>query len=306
MTRILLLGANGQVGHELKRSLARLGTIIPTTRTGVLPGGMPCEAVDFDRPASLPGLLGRLRPGLVVNAAAYTAVDRAEDDVDAAWRANAEAPAMLASYCAKHGVPLVHYSTDYVFDGTRERAYREEDPTAPLGVYGASKRAGEEAILRSGAPHLIFRTAWVYGERGSNFLLTMLRLAREHDELRVVSDQRGTPTPAGMIADVTSEVIANHPQERGLIHLTAAGETSWHGFAEAIMAGAHRRGLIPRLPRVLPIPSSAYPTRASRPAYSRLDTGKLEALLGRPMPAWETGLEAVLDHISPDLPLDSL
>lgn len=306
MTRILLLGANGQVGHELKRSLARLGTIIPATRTGVLPGGMPCEAVDFGRPASLPGLLGRLRPGLVVNAAAYTAVDRAEDDVDAAWRANAEAPAMLASYCAKHGVPLVHYSTDYVFDGTGDRPYREEDPTAPLGVYGASKRAGEEAILRSGAPHLIFRTAWVYGVRGGNFLLTMLRLAKERDELRVVSDQRGTPTPAWLIADVTAEVIASDLHADGVIHLAAAGETSWHGFAEAILAGAHRRGLIPRLPRVLPIPSSAYPTRASRPAYSRLDTGKLEALLGRPMPAWETGLEAVLDHISPDLPLDSL
>jgi len=306
MKRILLLGANGQVGHELRRSLSGLGVIIPTTRTGLLPEGGPCEVADFDQPESLPGLLERSRPDLVVNAAAYTAVDRAEDDTVAAWRANAEAPAMLADHCAKQGVPLVHYSTDYVFDGTGDRPYREEDPTAPLGVYGASKRAGEEAILRSGAPHLIFRTAWVYGVRGGNFLLTMLRLAKERDELRVVSDQRGTPTPAWLIADVTAEVIASHPHADGVIHLTAAGETSWHGFAEAILAGAHRRGLIPRLPRVLPIPSSAYPTRASRPAYSRLDTGKLEALLGRPMPAWETGLEAVLDHISPDLPLDSL
>lgn len=299
MKKILLLGANGQVGHELRRSLSGQGTIIPTTRTGLLPEGLPCEVADFDQPESLPGLLERIRPDLVVNAAAYTAVDRAEDDAAAAWRANAEAPALLAGFCAEHGVPLIHYSTDYVFDGTGDRPYREEDPTAPLGVYGASKRAGEEAIDHSGAPHLIFRTAWAYGVRGGNFLLTMLRLARERDELRVVSDQRGTPTPAWLIADVTAEVIASHPQAGGVIHLTAAGETSWHGFAEAILAGAHRRGLIPRLPRVLPIPSSAYSTRASRPAYSRLDTGKLEALLGRPMPAWETGLETVLDHISP-------
>ncbi|MGN6222693.1 dTDP-4-dehydrorhamnose reductase [Pseudoxanthomonas sp.] len=297
--KILLLGANGQVGHELGRSLAGLGTVVSTTRTGRLPDGTSCEVADFDQPRSLTGLLERLQPDQVVNAAAYTAVDRAEDDVEAAYRANAEAPAVLAAYCADRGVPLIHYSTDYVFDGRGERPYREADPTAPLGVYGASKRAGEEAIIASGAPHVIFRTAWVYGARGGNFLLTMLRLARERDELRVVSDQRGTPTPAHLIADVTAEVMARHPEARGILHLTAGGETSWHGFAEAILTGAHRRGLISNLPRVLPIPSSAYPTRASRPAYSRLDNGRLESLLGHAMHTWEAGLEQVLDHISP-------
>lgn len=296
--KILLLGANGQVGHELRRSLAGFGTVVAATRSGVLPDGAPCEAADFDQPDSLRGLLERTTPDRIVNAAAYTAVDRAEDDAEAAFRANAEAPAILAAYGARHGVPLIHYSTDYVFDGRGERPYLEEDSTAPLGVYGASKRAGEVAILESGAPHVIFRTAWVYGARGGNFLLTMLRLARERDELRVVSDQRGTPTPAFLIADVTAQVMELHPQARGLFHLTAGGETSWHGFAEAILAGAHRRGLIPKSPRVLPIPSSAYPTRASRPAYSRLATGKLEILMGRPMPPWEAGLEQVLDHIS--------
>lgn len=306
MKKILLLGANGQVGHELRRSLVPQGMIIPANRTGLLPDGMPCEVADFDRPESLPVLLERHRPGIVVNAAAFTVVDRAEEDVDAAYRANAEAPALLAGYCFEHGIPLIHYSTDYVFDGTGDRPYREEDPASPLGVYGASKRAGEVAILESGAPGVILRTSWVYSAYGSNFLQTMLCQARERAELQVVSDQRGTPTPAHLVADVTAEIVATHPDAQGILHLTAAGETSWHGFAEAILAGAHRRGLIPRLPRVLPIPSSAYPTRASRPAYSRLDTGKLEALLGRPMPAWETGLEAVLDHISPDLPLDSL
>lgn len=296
--KILLLGANGQVGHELRRSLSGLGTIVPTTRGGTLPDGTPCEVADFDQPDSLRDLLEQIGPDRVVNAAAYTAVDRAEDDVEAAYRANAEAPAVLATYCAAHGVPLVHYSTDYVFDGSGERPYREADPTAPLGVYGASKRAGEVAVLESGAPHIIFRTAWVYGTRGSNFLLTMLRLARERDELRVVADQRGTPTPAHLIADVTAEVLTRQPDARGILHLTAGGETSWHGFAEAILAGAHRLGLIANLPRVSPIPSSAYPTRASRPAYSRLDNGKLEALLGQPMLAWESGLGQVLDHIS--------
>ena len=297
--KILLLGANGQIGHELRRSLAGLGTIVPATRSGVLADGTPCEVADFDRPDSLPALLERIRPDRIVNAAAYTAVERAEDDVEAAFRANAEAPALLAAYGAERGVPLFHYSTDYVFDGHAGRPYREEDPVAPLGVYGASKRAGEVAVLESGAQNVIFRTAWVYGARGGNFLLTMLRLACERDELQVVSDQRGTPTSAPLIADVTARVMKRHPEARGIFHLTAGGETSWHGFAEAILSGAHRRGLIPELPRVVPVPSSAYPTRASRPAYSRLDTGKLEALLESPMPRWESGMEEVLDHISP-------
>ncbi len=296
--RILLLGANGQVGHELRRSLAPLGTVIAATRRGALAEGVPAIAADFDQPARLAEVVEETAPDLVVNAAAYTAVDKAEDDMEAAYRANAEAPKVLAEACRERGARLVHYSTDYVFPGNADRPYAEDDATSPLGVYGASKLAGEEAIRASGTPHLIFRTAWVYGARGSNFLLTMLRLARERDELRVVADQSGTPTPARLIADLTAEVLRDHPQASGTFHLTAGGGTSWHGFAQAILERAYRRGVIERQPRVLPIATSDYPTRARRPAYSRLDTHRLEQLLGRVMPDWSSELDRALDQLS--------
>ncbi|MGN6153849.1 MAG: dTDP-4-dehydrorhamnose reductase [Lysobacteraceae bacterium] len=294
--RILLFGANGQVGTELRRSLAPLGEVIATTRSGTLDDGDACEAADFDAPDSLPALIERIAPDVVVNAAAYTAVDRAESDRDAAFRANAEAPARIAEACAARGARLIHYSTDYVFDGRGTRPYREDDPTAPASVYGASKRAGEEAILAVGADALILRTAWVYAAHGKNFLRTMLRLAAERDALRVVADQTGTPTSAALIADVTALALAK-PALSGIRHLTANGRTTWHGFAEAIVAGAHARGLLARAVPVEPIATADYPTPAARPAYSVLDTSRLGADLDVRLPDWTAGLAAVLDEL---------
>ena len=295
--KLLLLGANGQVGSELRRSLGSLGEVVATTRSGALEDGTRCERADFDAPDSLPELIDRVAPGLVVNAAAHTAVDRAQSEPDAAFRANAQAPGAIAGACARRGIRLVHYSTDYVFDGHGTRPYREDDPTAPASVYGASKLAGEEAIRASGASYLIFRTAWVYAAHGRNFLRTMLRLAGERDELRVVADQLGTPTPATLIADATARVLVQSPSHPGTWHLTAGGATSWHGFAEAIMHGAHARGLIARVPRVLPIATADYPTPAARPAYSVLDCSALQRDFGIALPDWRAGLATVLDTL---------
>ena len=292
--KILLFGASGQVGHELRRSLAPLGDVVLAARRPVLADGTACELADFDAPASLPPLIERHAPDVVVNAAAYTAVDRAEDEADAAFRANAAAPGTIAEACARRGALLVHYSTDYVFDGTGARPYRETDPTAPVGVYGASKLAGEHAIAASGCHYLILRTAWVYASHGHNFLATMLRLARERDELRVVADQIGTPTPAGLIADVTAQVLRDPPPASGVWHLTAAGSTSWHGFASAIVERAKALGLLAQQPAILPIATSDYPTRATRPAYSCLDTSRLQTDFAIRLPDWREGLEGVL------------
>ncbi|MBX3710945.1 MAG: dTDP-4-dehydrorhamnose reductase [Lysobacter sp.] len=295
--KILLFGANGQVGHELRRSLAPLGEIVATTRSGRLDGGA-CEVADFDSPDALPALIERIAPSLVVNAAAYTAVDKAESDRDAAFRANGEAPSRIAETCARIGIPLVHYSTDYVFDGTGNRPYREDDPTAPLGVYGESKLAGEQGIRASGAAHMILRTAWVYAAHGKNFLRTMLRLGAERDTLGVVADQIGTPTSAGLIADVTAVLVPRIGPASGTWHLTASGEISWHAFAEAIFAGAVSRGLLPRAPTVHPISTADYPTPARRPAYSRLDTSRLRGDFGVELPEWRTVCDHVLDDIA--------
>ncbi len=296
--KILLFGANGQVGTELRRSLAPLGQVVATTRSGSLDGGSACERADFDQPDSLPSIIERIAPDIVVNAAAYTAVDRAEDDAEAAFRANAVAPREIAEACTARDALLVHYSTDYVFDGTATRPYREDDPTSPLGVYGASKLAGEQAIQASGTRHLIFRTAWVYAAHGRNFLLTMLRLARERDELRVVADQVGTPTSAALIADSTAAALAGNPGASGLWHLTATGSTSWHGFAEAIVQQGFSRGLIASQPRVVAIESSEFPTRAARPVYSVLDTGSLQRQFDIAPPDWRDGLVAAFNDLS--------
>jgi dTDP-4-dehydrorhamnose reductase len=291
---ILLLGANGQLGQELRRALAPLGTIVATTRSGALPDGSACEVAEFDQPASLAAWLDRVQPTVVVNAAAYTAVDRAEGDRDVAFRANAEAPGVLAQWCAQAGVPLVHYSTDYVFDGQGTRPYREDDATAPLGVYGASKLAGEQAIRAAGGRHLIFRTAWVYASHSANVLRTMLRVGAERDVLRVVADQVGTPTPAALIADVTAQALQHDGALSGTWHLTAKGETSWHGFAEAIFAEAVTTGVLPRAPKVEAITTAEYPTPAKRPAYSHLDVAKLEQDFGVVLPSWQDGLKRVI------------
>lgn len=295
--KMLLIGGGGQVGQELRRSLAPLGQVIVTTRSGQV-DGESCEVLDLDRLDSIRPLIERVRADVVVNAAAYTAVDRAEDDVEAAFRANAEAPDAIASACAERDALLVHYSTDYVFDGTATRPYREGDPTSPLGVYGASKLAGEQAIQASGARHLIFRTAWVYAAQGKNFLCTMLRLAAERDELRVVADQVGTPTSARLIADSTASIITQPVPVSGLWHLTATGATSWHGFATAIVTQAHARGILQRAPTVVPIETAEYPTRARRPAYSCLDTSRIISQFSIPLHDWRVALGEELDRLT--------
>lgn len=297
--KLLLIGANGQVGHELRRSLAPLGEVIATTRSGQLPGGGACLPLDLAEAGAAARTIHEQRPDLVVNAAAYTAVDRAEDEPASAFRINAEAPADIARACAALTIPLVHYSTDYVFDGTGTRPYREDDPTAPLGVYGASKLAGERAIRDSGCAHLILRTAWVYGLHGHNFLKTMLRLAAERDALRVVDDQIGTPTPAWLIADVTARLLRDGLRVRGVRHLTAAGRTSWHGFASAIVEQAHARGLLARAVPVHAIATADFPTRARRPAFSVLDCAALTQDLREPLPDWNAALAATLEGVPP-------
>ncbi|WP_295546125.1 dTDP-4-dehydrorhamnose reductase [uncultured Stenotrophomonas sp.] len=295
---VLVFGGNGQVGQELLRALAPLGTVVPTTRSGRLPDGSACETADFSQPDSLPALLDRLQPSIVVNAAAYTAVDRAEQDAEAAFAANAQAPGVIARWCAAHGVPFVHYSTDYVFDGQGSAPYREDESTAPLGVYGTSKRDGEDAVRAAGGRHLIFRTAWVYASHGANFLRTMLRVGAERDALRVVADQIGTPTPAALIADVTAQALQHPDQLSGTWHLTATGQTSWHGFAEAIFAEALATGVLVKVPTVEAIPSSEYPTPAERPAWSVLDNRKLQQDFGIVLPTWQDGLKRVMAEIA--------
>ncbi|MBG3851159.1 dTDP-4-dehydrorhamnose reductase [Xanthomonas sp. WHRI 8391] len=295
----LVFGANGQVGTELLRALAADGAVQATTRSGQLPDGSACETADFDAPEALPALLDRIGPSRVVNAAAYTAVDRAEQDRDSAMRANALSPGVIAAWCAARNVPLVHYSTDYVFDGQGSAPYLEDAQTSPLGVYGETKLAGEDAIRASGAQHLILRTAWVYAPHGANFLRTMLRVGAERDELRVVADQIGTPTPAALIADVTAQLLRQRkPDTSGTWHLTAAGQTSWHGFAEAIFEEAVSSGLLSRAPRVVPITTADYPTPAKRPAYSRLSIEKLQRDFDIVLPEWQLGLQRVIAEIA--------
>ena len=293
--KILVVGGNGQVGFELLRSLAPLGDVVATTRSGLLPDGRACEAADLAEPATLPALVARIAPDLVVNAGAYTAVDRAEDEPELAMRVNAEAPGALARACALAGVPIVHFSTDYVFDGSGTRPYREDDPAAPLGAYGASKWAGEQAVRDSGAAHKIFRLCWVYGSRGGNFLLTMLRLARERELLRVVADQRGTPTPAAWIADATAQALLARPAASGTWHLAAGGQASWYEFASEIVSQAAAMGVIARSPRVEAIGTAEFPTRARRPAWSVLDTSALAADFGLTLPDWRNGVTQTLD-----------
>lgn len=293
--RLLLVGANGQVGDALRRSLAPLGELVTTTRSGRLDAGETCETLDLADLDAIAPLVARVRPDVVVNAAAYTAVDRAEDEAELAFRINGNATGCLARACAAADVPLVHYSTDYVFDGRSSRPYRENDATAPLGVYGKSKHDGEMAIADSGARHLILRTAWVYGLHGHNFLRTMLRVGAERDELRVVADQYGCPTPAWLIADATAAILRRGIVESGVRHLVAGGQTTWHGFAEAIFDEASKRGLISRRPVVTPIGTADYPTRAVRPAYSVLDTTRLREEYALEFPDWRDALSQTLD-----------
>ncbi len=287
--RILLAGGNGQVGHELRRSLAPLGEVVITTRNGELGGGSVL-ACDLMQPGALAAILRETQPDIVVNAAAYTAVDKAESDRDAAFRVNAGAVEELARECASRGITLIHYSTDYVFDGQGKHPYLPGDATSPLGVYGESKLAGEDAIRASGTKHLILRTAWVYGLHGHNFLKTILRVGGERDELRVVSDQIGSPTPAWLIADVTAQILRQGVGVGGVQHLVAAGQTSWHGFAKAIFDEAVAIGRLERKPITHAIPSSEYRTPARRPSWSVLDSSSLEKSYGIKLPDWRLAL----------------
>lgn len=296
--RFLLLGANGQVGFELLRALSPLGEVMAATRSGVLADGSVCASADLAEAGALAQVLDEARAGVIVNAAAYTAVDRAEDEPGLADRINHRAVAEIGAWAARNDARVVHYSTDYVFDGRAARPYREDDATAPLGVYGSTKLAGEQALRASGARHQVFRTAWVYAARGHNFLRTMLRLAGERDELRIVADQVGAPTPAWLIADVTAAALSNATAPDGVFHLVSRGQCSWAGFASAIVEGAAARGLIAHEPRVVPIATADYPTRATRPAYSVLDVSRLENVFGLQLPDWRAGLDQVLDELA--------
>jgi dTDP-4-dehydrorhamnose reductase len=296
--RILLTGANGQLGRELRQALGSRGDVVCATRDGRLHDGTFCETADFDAPATLSALVRRIAPDVVVNAAAWTDVDGAETAREAAFRVNAHAPAELAEACAACGALLVHYSTDYVFDGRAMRPCREDDAPAPLSAYGESKLVGEHAVAASGARHVILRTAWLYSGHGKNFLTTILRLAKERDELHVVADQAGSPTPAVLVADITSRLLSCEPLASGTWHVAARGGTSRHGFASAIVAGAYARGLLARRPAMIPVGSDRFPAPARRPADSRLDTTRLREACGVHLPGWEEGLASVLDRLA--------
>ena len=338
--KILITGANGQVGHELLRVLrggaqgpnphsalthhplpegegeavnpspsgrgagvrVREREIIPATRSGKLDDDIQCESIDLANFDELQPALDRIAPDLIINAAAYTAVDRAEDEPTVAQRINGDAVGVLGAWARRHDARIVHYSTDYVFDGTSMRAYREDDVTHPLGAYGRTKLAGEIALRESGARHLLFRTAWVYAARGHNFLRTMLRLGAEREELRVVDDQIGAPTPARLIAEVTARVVADWcldetTMREGTYHLVTSGQTSWCGFARAIFERAQRTGLMERVPKVEAIRTDEYPTKAMRPAWSVLDAAKLRETFAIELPDWQTALDGVIREV---------
>ena len=282
--KILLLGKNGQLGWELQRSLAPLGELVALDRQGA--SGL-CG--DLGEPDGLAATVRALRPDVIVNAAAYTAVDRAESEPDLARRINAHAPAVLAREAAARGALLLHYSTDYVFHGHGQRPWAEDDPTGPLNVYGQTKLDGEQAIVQAGCRHLILRTSWVYAARGGNFARTMLRLARQQPRLTVIDDQWGAPTGAELIADVSAHAIAQlraRPDKAGIYHLAAAGETNWFSYAKHVIARAQstQSAIEYVVKDILPIPSSAYPVAATRPHNSRLDTRKLRTAFDLHLP----------------------
>ena len=297
MSTILITGAIGQVGFELQRSLGAMGGVIAQTRANM----------DLANEASILAALREHKPSIIVNPAAYTAVDRAESDRELAMAVNAAAPGIIARWAADHGAFLVHYSTDYVFDGTKAEPYREGDAVNPQSVYGESKWLGEEAVHASGAHHVILRTSWVYGHHGSNFLKTILRLAQEKTALNVVADQVGAPTSAALIADTTRAVIERIAASQapdslsGTYHLTAQGSTSWHGYAAHIIRTASAGGfeLALTLDALKPISTAEYPTPAKRPANSRLDCTKLMERFRIPLPEWQAGVDDVVARLQP-------
>jgi dTDP-4-dehydrorhamnose reductase len=302
--RILLTGVSGQVGQALRKPLHSFGTVIAADRS----------ALDLSRPDRISAALDSFSPDLIVNPAAYTAVDQAEDESELAHRVNAEAPSEIARWAAPHGVPMIHFSTDYVFDGSGDRAWRETDPTGPLSVYGASKLAGEAAIRKAGASHLVIRTSWIFAARGRNFLTTIARLARERQVLRVVSDQFGAPTSARSIAEglvamlsglstpenvsLIEKMEQKFYEADGLVHMSTSGETTWHGFASAIIDGLRARGISVAVKDLVPIETKDFPAKATRPRNSRMDMTRLQNVFGVRMTAWQDALAHELEGLS--------
>jgi dTDP-4-dehydrorhamnose reductase len=292
--RVLLTGVSGQVGGALLAPLSNWGTVHAPVRSDL----------DLGRPADIRPFLDDLSPDLIVNPAAYTAVDRAEDEPELAFRVNAESPRQMAEWAALHDVPLIHFSTDYVFDGSGKSAWREDSAAAPLSVYGRSKLAGEEAIRAAAAPSLTIRTSWVYASHGRNFVVTIARLAAERPELRVVCDQFGAPSSARAIAAAVTKIVAaglpalrSRVRSCNTLHIACAGETSWFGFAEAIVDGLQRRGRDLMAKRVIPVGSDDYPTRAVRPRNSRLDLTRARDIFSIAMPTWQSALEIELAEL---------
>ena len=293
--RILLFGRNGQLGWELQRSLAPLGEVIALGTQD-----QPCA--DFNRPSDVAATVRALAPDIIVNAAAYTAVDKAESDPQTAMTVNAVTPGLLAQAAAGLDAWLVHYSTDYVFDGGGVTPWREDDPVAPLNEYGRGKLAGEENIRAAGGKHLIFRTSWVYAARGGNFAKTMLKLAQERDALNVIDDQFGAPTGADLLADVTAHALRSalrEPALAGTYHIAPKGETTWHGYARHVIDRARAAGLPLKVAgdAIQAVPTSAFPTPARRPGNSRLNTRKLRSAFGLHLPEWQSGVDRMLTEI---------
>jgi|SRR5690606_2032537 len=293
--RFLLFGKSGQLGWELQRSLAPLGEVIAL-------GTHDVQGADFKEPKQLASAVHTLKPDVIVNAAAYTSVDAAESDAQAAMLVNGVAPGILADAAARMNAWLIHYSTDYVFDGAGDRPWREADPVAPLNVYGHTKLAGEQNIRTSGCKHLIFRTSWVYAARGNNFAKTMIRLAQDRDSLKVINDQFGAPTGADLLADVTAHAIRSaldRTELAGTYHVAPTGETSWFHYARHIISRARAAGAPIKVadPEIHPVPSSEIPTAAKRPANSRLDTRKLRTAFGLYLPHWQLGVDRMLTEI---------
>jgi len=294
--KILLLGKNGQVGWELQRSLAPLGELVALDSSSREMCG------DLADPAELARTVRKVAPDVIVNAAAYTAVDKAESEPELVRTINALAPGVLAEEALRANSWLVHYSTDYVFDGGGDQPWLESDATAPLNVYGATKLEGEQLIQQSGCRHLILRTSWVYGARGGNFIRTMLRLAQERDSLNIIDDQTGAPTGADLLADVTAHAIRTalqRPEVSGLYHLVAGGEVSWHGYARFVIDFAARSGIDIKVARdaIKAVPSSAFPTPARRPHNSRMDTTKLKQTFELYLPDWQIGVARMLKEV---------
>ena len=293
--KLLLLGKGGQVGWELQRSLAPLGELV------ALDFDSAELHADFSRPDELAGTVRKVRPDVIVNAAAHTAVDKAESEPELARKLNAISPGVVAAAAHEVGALMVHYSTDYVFDGSGSRPWREDDATGPLSVYGQTKLEGEQLVASNCTKHLIFRTSWVYAARGGNFAKTMLRLAKERDRLTVIEDQFGAPTGAELLADVTAHAIRDvlrEPGKAGLYHLVAGGETTWHGYARFVLEQARAAGVeLKAAPEAVdPVPTSAFPTPARRPHNSRLNTAKLQQTFGITLPHWQAGVARMLQE----------